>query len=168
MLLTDLAATEELAHEVVMRSSAGDLLVLTGPLGAGKTTLTQAIARQLGSTATVTSPTYTLVHEYPTPAGTLVHIDAYRLASASDAERLGLDDYLERSRLTVVEWGEGLLGLRPEALWLELDFIDSAARDADGTGTTTHPTGERRTARWRSPSELAARALPATDERRGS
>lgn len=139
MRLADLSATEELAKAAVARTSTGDLLVLTGPLGAGKTTLTQAIARQLGSTATVTSPTYTLVHEYPTPAGPLVHIDAYRLDSAADVERLGLDDYLERARLTVVEWGEGLLPLHPEALWLELGFAD-----------------EQRTATWRRPAVPAA------------
>ena len=150
MLLTDLAATEELARQVVALSVPGDLLVLTGPLGAGKTTLTQAIARQLGAAASVTSPTYTLVHEYPTPAGTLVHIDAYRLGDASAVERLGLEDYLERARLTVVEWGEGLLTLHPQALWLELDFPETtaggaAADDLDATA------GTRRTARWRSP-----------------
>jgi len=144
----------------VARSRPGDLLVLTGPLGAGKTTLTQAIARRLGTTATVTSPTYTLVHEYPTTAGLLVHIDAYRLSDAADVERLGLADYLERARLTVVEWGEGLLDLHPEALWLELAFAEDAERadaeasDAAGGGDTV------RLARWRRPSKRAAAGGP--------
>ncbi|HET8985251.1 MAG TPA: tRNA (adenosine(37)-N6)-threonylcarbamoyltransferase complex ATPase subunit type 1 TsaE [Trueperaceae bacterium] len=165
MLLADLEATEAFALEVVDRSSPGDLLVLTGPLGSGKTTLTQAIARHLGSTAVVTSPTYTLVHEYPTPAGTLVHIDAYRLASAAAVERLGLDDYLERARLTVVEWGEGLLDLHPDALWLELDFTaDRGHGDAGDAGAPPEP-GTERTVRWRHASERAISDRPPSKSR---
>lgn len=160
MLLADLEATEALALEVVGRTSPGDLLVLTGPLGSGKTTLTQAIARHLGSTAVVTSPTYTLVHEYPTPAGTLVHIDAYRLASAVAVERLGLDDYLERARLTVVEWGEGLLDLHPEALWLELGFTPDSGNGDVGDAGAQHEPGTERAARWRQASELAGSGRP--------
>lgn len=159
MLLPDLVATEELARQAVARSAPGDLLVLTGPLGAGKTTLTQAIARQLGSTAVVTSPTYTLVHEYPTPAGTLVHIDAYRFTDASDVRRLGLEDYLERARLTVVEWGAGLLHHYPEALWLELDFPAVTHHHPD-TVKAGAPGSGGRTATWRSPAELLAADAP--------
>lgn len=158
MLLTDLAATSRLATEVVRRTRPGDLLVLTGPLGAGKTTLVAAIGHALGSSASITSPTYTLVHEYPTPAGTLVHVDAYRFADARDVERLGLDDYLDRSRLTVVEWGTGLLASRPEAHWIELDLrvegdtgdgVGEDRRDAAGAHELV------RTARWRDPREAA-------------
>lgn len=153
MLLADLTDTEALAREVVARSRSGDLLVLTGPLGAGKTTLTQAIARQLGSTATVTSPTYTLVHEYPTAAGLLVHIDAYRLSNAADVDRLGLDDYLERARLTVVEWGVGLLELHPDALWLELGFAARAERADSEEPDAALDAPSERTAHWRRPAE---------------
>ena len=65
--------------------------------------------RSLGSPAQISSPTYTLIHEYPTPSGVLVHIDAYRLEGANALFELGFDDYLERARLVVVEWGEALL-----------------------------------------------------------
>jgi tRNA threonylcarbamoyladenosine biosynthesis protein TsaE len=101
------------------------LLILSGPLGAGKTTLTQAIAKVLESDAVVSSPTYTLIHEYPTPQGLLVHIDAYRLPSVEALLGLGLEDYLERARLVVVEWGEGLLEHFPEATQVKLDFQET-------------------------------------------
>lgn len=147
MLLPDLAATERLADEIVTLSTTGDLLLLTGPMGAGKTTLTQAVARRLGSTAVVTSPTYTLVHEYPTPHGPLVHIDAYRLGDAVEVERLGLEDYLGRARLTVVEWGAGLADLYPDALWLELSIV--AADDTPAHSDAAAGVLVLREARWR-------------------
>ena len=91
-ILDSLEATEALAKQLVKQTQAGDLLILTGPLGAGKTTLTQAIARALKSSASVTSPTYTLIHEYPSAEGLIVHIDAYRLGGAEKLFDLGLED----------------------------------------------------------------------------
>lgn len=114
----------------------GTLVLLSGPLGVGKTTLTQHIAQALASTAQVSSPTYTLVNEYPTPTGPLVHIDAYRLGNALALEQLGLDEYLERARLVIVEWGEELLHEFPEAEFLRLDFA------------TTELDDERRNVTW--------------------
>lgn len=104
----------------------GALLLLDGPLGAGKTTLVAALVAALGSDAAVTSPTYTLVHEYPTPDGVVVHVDAYRLGDPARLWELGLEDYLDRARLVAVEWGGGLADALPEAWRLHL------ARDADG------------------------------------
>ena len=124
--LGSLEDTQNLAHDLLRYAPPGALLVLAGPLGAGKTTLVQALARALGSGAQVSSPTYTLVHEYPTPAGVLVHVDAYRLGDADALFELGLDDYLDRARLTAVEWGEGLLGTFPDALVVRLSFHDDA------------------------------------------
>lgn len=99
------------------------LAIFSGPLGVGKTTLTQHIAKVLGSQAQVSSPTYTLIHEYPSPQGLLVHIDAYRLPSVEALFELGLEDYLQRARLVIVEWGEGLLTSFPEAILVKLEFI---------------------------------------------
>ncbi len=134
--LRTLEDTRALARRLLQRAPGGSLLVLTGPLGAGKTTLTRYLVAALGSDAAVTSPTYTLVHEYPTPQGVLVHIDAYRLPDAATLEQLGLDETLERARLVVVEWGAGLLALHPDALWLELEREGTARRatlrDASG------------------------------------
>jgi tRNA threonylcarbamoyladenosine biosynthesis protein TsaE len=108
--------------EKILVAPEGSLIILTGPLGAGKTTLVQALAKALDSNAQVSSPTYTLIHEYPTPHGTLVHIDAYRLPTTDALLDLGLEDYLERSKLVVVEWGEGLLQDFPDAWQVTLSF----------------------------------------------
>jgi tRNA threonylcarbamoyladenosine biosynthesis protein TsaE len=108
--------------EKLLVAPQGALIVLTGPLGAGKTTLVQALAKALKGNAQVSSPTYTLIHEYPTPEGTLIHIDAYRLPSTDALIDLGLEDYLDRSRLVVVEWGEGLLTTFPDAWQVTLSF----------------------------------------------
>jgi tRNA threonylcarbamoyladenosine biosynthesis protein TsaE len=133
---TFLIQTQETIHdayksvvEKILSAPQGSLIVLTGPLGAGKTTLVQALAKALGSNAQVSSPTYTLIHEYPTPEGTLVHIDAYRLPSTDALLDLGLEDYLERSKLVLVEWGEGLLTNFPDAWQVTLSF-DGSNRQA--------------------------------------
>jgi tRNA threonylcarbamoyladenosine biosynthesis protein TsaE len=107
-------------------ASQSNLVLLTGPLGVGKTTLTQYIAKALGSQASVSSPTYTLIHEYPTPKGLLIHIDAYRLPSLEALFELGLEDYLERAKLVVIEWGEALLEHFPEALLVTLSFTQES------------------------------------------
>ena len=118
--LESLEATNLLASTILRKCSFGSLLLLTGPMGIGKTTLVQYIAAQLHSKARVTSPTYTLIHEYPTSSGVLTHIDAFHLPGSESLIRFGLDDYLERSRLVVVEWGEELRKPYPEAMHIDL------------------------------------------------
>jgi tRNA threonylcarbamoyladenosine biosynthesis protein TsaE len=90
--------------------SAGDLVVLSGPLGAGKTTLTQGIGAGLKVRGPVTSPTFVIARVHPSLAGgpDLVHADAYRLGSRAEVDDLDLDADLATS-VTVVEWGEGLV-----------------------------------------------------------
>lgn len=136
-LLGSLTETQLLADKLVQHAPPGALLLLVGPLGAGKTTLVQALGRSLGSRAQITSPTYTLIHEYPTPEGVLIHIDAYRLGDSGTGNEnaealfeLGLDDYLERARLTAVEWGEGLLKTFPDALVVRLSLGGDVRRAA--------------------------------------
>ena len=88
----------------------GDLVVLTGPLGAGKTTLVQGIGQGLGVRGPVTSPTFVIARVHPAAGAgpALVHADAYRLGGRAEVDDLDLDTDLENS-VTVVEWGEGLV-----------------------------------------------------------
>jgi len=134
--LSSLADTHALANYLLEHSSDHQLIVLKGPLGAGKTTLMQFLAKALASPASVTSPTYTLIHEYPSPAGLLVHIDAYRLGRADALFELGLEDYLDRAKLVVVEWGEGLIEHFPEAMLVTLSF-DGDGRSAEVKHTSS-------------------------------
>lgn len=108
--LPDLAATHALGRRVGQGLQAGDLVVLSGPLGAGKTSFAQGLGAGLGVRGSVTSPTFVLarVHRGPLP---MVHVDAYRLREAGaqvDLDDLDLDASLEDS-VTVVEWGEGVV-----------------------------------------------------------
>ncbi len=100
----------ELGQRLAGLLRPGDLVVLTGPLGAGKTTLVQGIGQGLGVRGPVTSPTFVIARVHPSlrsgPA--LVHADAYRLGSRAEVDDLDLDADLDSS-VTVVEWGEGLV-----------------------------------------------------------
>jgi tRNA threonylcarbamoyladenosine biosynthesis protein TsaE len=108
----------------------GDLLVRAGPLGAGKTALTQGIGAGLGVPGTVTSPTFVLARVHRGGRLPLVHVDAYRLASMADVDDLDLDATAGES-VTVVEWGHGLVEqLAEEHLVVELDRRDDDVRTA--------------------------------------
>lgn len=142
--LSDLAATRALGERLGRSLRAGDLLVLSGALGAGKTSLTQGIGSALGVRGAVTSPTFVLarVHRGPLP---LVHVDAYRLREAGarlDLDDLDLDAALEDA-VTVVEWGEGLAQQLTES-WLEVRLERSApAAQTDGRTAWVSGVGPR-------------------------
>ena len=113
--LPDAASTREYGRAIAALLRPGDLVVLTGPLGAGKTTLVQGIGAGLGVRGQVASPTFIIARVHPSLAGgpALVHTDAYRLGSLDELEALDLDESLEDS-VTVVEWGEGLVEVLSE------------------------------------------------------
>lgn len=92
------------------------VVALSGDLGAGKTTLTQAICEGLGVPEPVTSPTYALVHEYGTPRGPVHHFDLYRLRDESQLAQVGWDDALASGGFVIVEWPERAAGLLPRTL----------------------------------------------------
>ncbi|EOX2709718.1 tRNA (adenosine(37)-N6)-threonylcarbamoyltransferase complex ATPase subunit type 1 TsaE [Enterococcus hirae] len=115
--LSCLDKTEELAKVIGEVAQPGDNLVLTGDLGAGKTTLTKGIARGLGIEQMIKSPTYTIIREYDQGRLPLYHMDIYRVAT-SGAD-LGLDEYFEGEGLSVIEWGNLLEEALPED-YLEL------------------------------------------------
>lgn len=104
----DAGSMRALGREIGGRLRAGDLVVLTGPLGAGKTTLTTGIGEALGVRGPVTSPTFVLARTHPSLRGgpPLVHVDAYRLGSAAELDDLDLD---YPNSVVVVEWGAGLV-----------------------------------------------------------
>ncbi|QTE29903.1 alanine racemase [Pengzhenrongella sicca] len=108
--LSDAAATRAYGHALAGVLRAGDLVLLTGDLGAGKTTLTQGIGTGLGVRGQVASPTFTIARVHPSLADgpALVHVDAYRLGSLDEVDGLDLDASMAES-VTVVEWGEGLV-----------------------------------------------------------
>ena len=108
----------------------GDLLVLTGPLGAGKTALTQGLGAALGVSEPVTSPTFVIARVHRGGRLPLVHVDAYRLGGVADVDDLDLDASTEES-VTVVEWGSGLVEqLADEHLEVRLDRRDDDVRTA--------------------------------------
>jgi tRNA threonylcarbamoyladenosine biosynthesis protein TsaE len=102
------AALEEYASQFATSLHADSVLILSGVMGAGKTTFVRGLAQGLGATVAVSSPTYTYIHEYPTPKGLLVHIDAYRLENPNKLWQMGLEEYLETAFAVVIEWGDGL------------------------------------------------------------
>jgi tRNA threonylcarbamoyladenosine biosynthesis protein TsaE len=106
------------AHGIAIgrRLVAPALVTLTGDLGAGKTTLVQAICRGLGVTEPVTSPTFALIHEYASPSARVVHCDLYRLESLRDVESLGLDDcFADPCAIVLIEWPERAGAMLPAA-----------------------------------------------------
>ncbi|HEV8549500.1 MAG TPA: tRNA (adenosine(37)-N6)-threonylcarbamoyltransferase complex ATPase subunit type 1 TsaE [Polyangiaceae bacterium] len=129
--------TRELAARVAAHLTTGDLVVLTGPLGSGKTYFTRALCRALGLPARtrVPSPTFTLVHEHDTEPP-VSHADLYRLRDADDVRRLGLVSQRDDGRVLVVEWGEPYIDvLGGDAFIVELTLAPRRA--------TLRATGER-------------------------
>ena len=92
------------------------ILLLKGNLGAGKTTFSQFLLKELGSQDEISSPTYSIVNEYNTPKGKVFHFDLYRLRSVEEAYDFGIEEYLENCFLSIIEW--------PEIYMDELDAYD--------------------------------------------
>ncbi|MEZ0165037.1 tRNA (adenosine(37)-N6)-threonylcarbamoyltransferase complex ATPase subunit type 1 TsaE [Kineococcus sp. LSe6-4] len=110
LLLGTPEETAALGERVGRLLRAGDLVLLSGDLGAGKTTFTRGLAQGLGVRGPVTSPTFVIAREHPSLVGgpVLVHVDAYRLGSLAEVDDLDLDTAAEEA-VTVVEWGRGLV-----------------------------------------------------------
>jgi tRNA threonylcarbamoyladenosine biosynthesis protein TsaE len=111
----------------------GDVVLLSGDLGAGKTTLTQGLARALGVEGPVTSPTFVLVQSYRTKGGwDLVHADIWRLEQLREVTELAIPELLEEGAAAVIEWGEKAAPVLPEdALHITIEFVDEEAGPYD-------------------------------------
>ena len=116
--------------------SAGNVVSLQGPLGAGKTTLVKGIARGLDIPDTVTSPSFTIMTIYQGQLP-LYHIDLYRIDTQDDLDYLGLEDYLFGDGVSVVEWGEKAAGLLPsDHISIKIKLIGNDSREIEIRGIT--------------------------------
>jgi tRNA threonylcarbamoyladenosine biosynthesis protein TsaE len=143
---------------------AGDLVVLSGPLGAGKTTLAQGIGAGLGVRGQITSPTFVIARVHPSlGAGPdLVHADAYRLGSRAEVDDLDLDADLATA-VTIVEWGDGLVEDLAESflsISIEVGAGPAAAAEAAAGPRAVRVTGSGE--RWQRPDSVAATRLAVT------
>jgi len=126
------AETFDFGRQFASLLKKGDVLALAGDLGAGKTHLVKGLASGLGVESEVTSPTFTLIHEYPGGRFPLYHIDLYRLDSAEEVLKIGLDEYLESPGVTVIEWADKFAEIIPDnARWIRLRALDGDLREIE-------------------------------------
>ena len=114
--------TQHIASTIATELRPGDVVLLKGDLGAGKTHFVSSLAKAMGATNSITSPTFTIAHFYKTPAFPLVHIDAYRLSGPTEYRDLGLEEYTATS-ITLVEWGEIVEGEFSSPLSIAFSFV---------------------------------------------
>ena len=111
------------------RLRRGDVLGLCGDLGAGKTHFVKGLAAGLGASAEVTSPTFTLIHEYIGGTLPLYHVDFYRLDESEDALKIGIDEYLDGDGVTAVEWADKFKDLiTGGAYWIQFTHLENDGR----------------------------------------
>lgn len=137
IVLKSLSDTETLGEKLGKNVRAGDVICLDGNLGAGKTAITQAIARgmQVPENCYVTSPSFAIMHEYPGRLP-LYHMDFYRLEDAGEVEDLGFDEYFYGSGVTVIEWASRAIEILPfERLSLYIEIEDQDVRNVHITFT---------------------------------
>lgn len=136
-------ATEALAARLAFHLLPGDVVCLRGDLGAGKTTWTRGLARGLGSQALVSSPTFTLLHEYEGGRLPVYHMDAYRLTGSNDAFFVGLDEYLSHADgVTVIEWPERIEAALPDER-LDIFLQDAGTNENEARRLTFCGRGKR-------------------------
>lgn len=136
------AETQAVARRLANFLRPGDVLWLIGEMGVGKTTFTRYLVSALESPASVSSPTFTLIHEYPGGRLPIFHADAYRLQSAEDAAGTGLEEYLARAdAVLLIEWPERIAALLPPER-LEITITDTG-EPGEGRHFTLTPCGTR-------------------------
>jgi len=119
-------ATRALGSAIAELARPGDLVLLAGDLGAGKTALVQGFGLGLGVTDTITSPTFTLAREYENGRLTLLHLDVYRLEQLEEVYDIGLPEMLDEGAVTLIEWGDAIIPAVPaDYLEIRLTFGDA-------------------------------------------
>ena len=123
------AETEEIGRRFANNVDMGSVLALEGDLGSGKTQFTKGLVAGLGSSIPVTSPTFTIIHEYPGGCLPVYHFDFFRLVDQESVARLGLDDYLFGDGISVIEWADRFPEFIPEqARWILFEIKSENAR----------------------------------------
>jgi tRNA threonylcarbamoyladenosine biosynthesis protein TsaE len=124
------AETEAIGRQfAVNHIKIGSILALRGELGSGKTLFTKGLVAGLGSDATVTSPTFTIVHEYPGGGFPIYHFDFFRLENRQSVARLGLDDYFFGDGVSIIEWADRFPEFIPEqARWILFEIKSKNTR----------------------------------------
>lgn len=105
--------TEQAGADFAKTLKPGDVVTLDGDLGAGKTAFARGVLRGLGYPGRVTSPTFAIANEYSAPDGTVVHFDLYRILDEEALFELGFEEYLDGTRILLIEWSENAGGLLP-------------------------------------------------------
>ena len=128
LITTSPAQTERIGAALAAQLKPGTVIAYQGDLGAGKTAFTRGLARGLGYTDPVTSPTYTIVNEYLGGRLPLFHFDMYRLASSDDLWDIGWEDYLDRGGVCAVEWSENVRDTLENALTVRIEKLGEDRR----------------------------------------
>ena len=150
---TSLAATHAIAAALAAEVRAGDLVVLAGEMGSGKTAFAQGFGAALGVAEHMTSPTFTLVHSYPVSRPdnsgpsrlTLHHADLYRLSTQHEVADLALAELAEADGIILVEWGDVVASVMGDHLLVKLDTVDG---DEGARDITVAPAGRSWASRW--------------------
>ena len=120
--------TEAVGAALAQQLNSGSVIAYRGDLGAGKTAFTRGLARGLGYTGLVTSPTYTIVQEYLGGRLPLFHFDMYRLSSSDDLWDIGWEDYLDRGGVCAVEWSENVEDAMENAIFVTIEKTGEQSR----------------------------------------
>ena len=130
--------TEQIGFSLAKMVTPGTVIAFEGDLGAGKTAFTRGLAKGLGCTEQVTSPTYTIVNEYISWKMPLFHFDMYRLRSADDLFDIGWEDYLERGGVCAVEWSENVAEAMEDPIRVCICKTGESSRTITITGGNIH------------------------------
>jgi tRNA threonylcarbamoyladenosine biosynthesis protein TsaE len=140
-----LASTHAIAASLAELARRGDVVVLAGEMGTGKTTFAKGFGQAMGVGEPITSPTYTLVHSYPAGRITLHHADIYRLSTLHEVADLALAELLESDGIVLIEWGDVVAGSLGDHVLVRMEFVDD---DEDARNLTVSASGRAWAARW--------------------